>query len=549
MFAKVRIPMLGMLMLAMLCCKSQPDQAKVLASFEDQTLTLQDLETFLMNHAEENRWAPPGKDHDQWLEEKLRRLALEKLLLASDGMKQQQADPQIQASQKLYRIQQLQHLLMKELMKEAQPSEADIQTKLGQMQFAMSPEPVLDFQHIFFRLDRGDAATIRETAREVHAQAVSGSDFPSLARKYSHSANASEGGMIRNVNPSNLDPKTQEVLAALEEGTISPIIESRTGLHIFRLIRRVEKKPPNESQRKKNATDALRRERIPALQTKLLADLQQRIPVNTEQEPWQIGEFQVDETMRKAFSQGANQHTDQVKASLVNLFLFAQEAIDRQLATPEFEKTMKRAMDLGMMQSLLTKGYEDLETLLPKDRIKPFYDAQPSLFAQPEKRAIQLIFIKQGPDSFSTQKRLEKLVNELRNGADFDETAKKLSVGPNAEKGGHLGLMTHQEFAQLGPQIEKDLPKLKLGEISDPIYCTDRILSQNRLLLRGGFAIIKITDIQPEKTRNFEEVVDLVRNAYVSQHRRELDAEITDGLLKDADFKILHLPEPEAFVK
>ncbi len=58
---------------------------------------------------------------------------------------------------------------------------------------------------------------------------------------------------------------------------------------------------------------------------------------------------------------------------------------------------------------------------------------------------------------------VKKLLDE---GADFKELARSRSKGPNAEKGGDLGLVSKGD---LMPELDRELSSLKVGEISDII--------------------------------------------------------------------------------
>ncbi len=528
-------------------CRNSTNNRKsnVLATVGEEVLTLSDLDSFLITHSEESRWAPTGADNRAWLEEKLRRLAVERLLLGSEEMADLLAKPETRASRQILHLQRLNLALSHQLNLEIEPSEAEIAAKLEELPDADNREPIMDFQHIYFRTDRPDAETVKALAESVAAKAKTGEDFAALVRQYSHSANAKDGGLVRNVVPSNLDQTTQDVLAALEEGQISDLVESRTGLHIFRLIRRVKSQSAGESQRRTSAINMIRNERVTAAYAALLEQLRQTVAIDTEQEPWQVGGFSLDTHVRQQFARGNASRSEDAGQWLVDLALLAHEAVERQLATESLENQVERDIRLGLMQQLFNRGYEELEQLLPPNRLKPYFDAQPALFAIPEKVGVALIFVPHGRDSFATQKDLEAKVERLRQGASFPEMAKKISSGPKAAEGGFQGLLSPQEYSQFGPNVALAIAQLEIGEISNPIFCTGRVLSKNPLLLRGGFAIVKVTERVPEKIRDFEEAIDDVRTSYATHNRKDLDREIRDRMLAQANFEIHRIPKPE----
>ena len=102
---------------------------------------------------------------------------------------------------------------------------------------------------------------------------------------------------------------------------------------------------------------------------------------------------------------------------------------------------------------------------------------------------------------------------------------------------------------RFGPAFAAAVPEIEVGSISDPIYCTGRILSGEPRLLRGGFAVVQVVEREPVRMRTYEEAEDDVRLAYAAQHRNELDRELVDGILGEAGFEILRLPEPGEFLQ
>ena len=122
--------------------------------------------------------------------------------------------------------------------------------------------------------------------------------------------------------------------------------------------------------------------------------------------------------------------------------------------------------------------------------------------------------------------------------------AKRLSAGPDAEAGGDLGPLPPREWARLSPEIYKVVSKLADDEISDPIYCTDRLMTQDPRTLRGGFAIVRVRERQPPRERRFEEALDDLRAAYAQTIAAELEDRFRRRLLSRAGFRIVRVPDP-----
>lgn len=501
------------------CSKPPPD---TLATVSSQVLTVADFDAHLLALPEAERQAPAGESREVWLEGKLRRLALERVLAASGEMASLATSPEVVAGREQMRSHALASALLAELAREAAPAAEEVAAKAEEFAGKSRNESVLNFQHVFFRLDRvatdrgGTRQAIRARAEAVAAEArAEDADFTALAREHSDSADADVGGMVSSVRPSDLDEASAAALAALAEGEVSGVVETRTGLHVFRLIRRLEPEPPSAAQLEASARNLLGRERLAASRERLLAELRER-----------AGDEDDDEQQ-----------------------LLAQEATARGLETAQLTERIERATRLQLLERMFNKHRLAHDATLGEDRLRPFYGAQPSLFSTAEKFHVELIFVPQGGDSFATQKRLEKRVAELRAGAPFAALAREISEGPGAEDGGDLGLLTPRDLSRYGPTVAGAVPKLEKGEISDPLYCTGRVLTRTPDYLRGGFAILRLAERVPARQRGFEEAIDDVRRAYAAQHRRELDEEIQSRILEEAGFEILRLPKAEEFLR
>ncbi|NOZ61479.1 MAG: hypothetical protein GXO74_07335 [Calditrichaeota bacterium] len=63
----------------------------------------------------------------------------------------------------------------------------------------------------------------------------------------------------------------------------------------------------------------------------------------------------------------------------------------------------------------------------------------------------------------ATEQEAKEIKSLLDGGADFRKLAKERSIGPNAKKGGDLGIITKGDFL---PELDSTLSGLKVGEIS-----------------------------------------------------------------------------------
>jgi peptidyl-prolyl cis-trans isomerase SurA len=94
-------------------------------------------------------------------------------------------------------------------------------------------------RHIFFRLDPAtdpsQRGAVLDRAQRVLEEARNGSDFASLAQRYSEDATAPIGGDLGIIRRGQALPAFEEVIFTMREGEISEVIRTPNGLHIVKV--------------------------------------------------------------------------------------------------------------------------------------------------------------------------------------------------------------------------------------------------------------------------------------------------------------------------
>ena len=92
---------------------------------------------------------------------------------------------------------------------------------------------------IFLSLDNPDnEAEVKRTADQMVAEIKRGADFPSIARQFSESASAAQGGDVGWQQTTQLDPEIAGIIERMQIGEISEPIRTVTGYHILWLRER-----------------------------------------------------------------------------------------------------------------------------------------------------------------------------------------------------------------------------------------------------------------------------------------------------------------------
>jgi peptidyl-prolyl cis-trans isomerase SurA len=132
-----------------------------------------------------------------------------------------------------------------------------------------------------------------------------------------------------------------------------------------------------------------------------------------------------------------------------------------------------------------------------------YYQEHQDRFAYPEEYQLSQILIRPlNQDDGAAKGRAEAIVAALKQGENFEELALRFSEGPNAARGGRLGLVRQGELL---PAIEQALAPLPIGGITDVIEVAD------------GFHILRVDDKKPRQFRPYEEVKAEIRSLVFQQ--------------------------------
>ena len=125
--------------------------------------------------------------------------------------------------------------------------------------------------------------------------------------------------------------------------------------------------------------------------------------------------------------------------------------------------------------------------------MKRYYKEHQARFALPEEYTLSQILI-QPRSADGAAEALEKariVMTELKRGEKFDDDALRYSDGPNASRGGRIGLVRQGELL---PAIERAIAQLVPGGISEIIETSE------------GYHIVRVDERTPKQFRPFDEV-------------------------------------------
>jgi len=174
-----------------------------------------------------------------------------------------------------------------------------------------------------------------------------------------------------------------------------------------------------------------------------------------------------------------------------------------------------------------------------RDEAKKFYDEHLSEIAQPERVRLSEILVANTPNApkpaaagkesilqeptaaqvAAAQEKANDIYQQLKAGAKFDETARKVSNGSTADQGGDLGYFKRKDLAK---ELEDKSFALKTGDFTEPIRT------------RQGFIILRVVDHIHAGTPPFDSVREQIQQQLYTQKIQPALREYLTHLRDDA---------------
>jgi len=145
-----------------------------------------------------------------------------------------------------------------------------------------------------------------------------------------------------------------------------------------------------------------------------------------------------------------------------------------------------------------------------------FYKDHISEFKPPEEIQARHILVK-------TEAQANKIMEQLKGGADFTELAKKNSIDPAAAKGGKLEMPDGRDWLPRGTfekSFEHALFKMSKGQVGGPVKT------------QFGWHILKVDDRRQPDTPGYVQVRSMIKNRLQDQRNAQIHKQLTEELKK-----------------
>lgn len=179
----------------------------------------------------------------------------------------------------------------------------------------------------------------------------------------------------------------------------------------------------------------------------------------------------------------------------------------------EYKNELSLVKDNMLKNFAMHKIFESVKPT--EDELKKYYEDNKELISPDKTYTASHILVDQ-------LDKANKVYDEIKNGLDFKEAAKKYSKDPSAANGGSLGTFPKGVMV---PEFQDGLDSLKVGEISKPVKS------------QFGYHIIKLEAVNNAEAKPFDEVKNQVYQTYLMVKRQEKYLEKLSKISKDVEVK------------
>ena len=200
-----------------------------------------------------------------------------------------------------------------------------------------------------------------------------------------------------------------------------------------------------------------------------------------------VDEKEIDQTIERI--KEVNYYTDEeLRAALAG----------EGLAMEEYRERLKEQM----LRSKLVNREIKSKIVITKEDLKSYYDSHSAKYGGEKKYHLQNIIIQVSPladqaEKQQIKKKMEVVLEKLKDGEPFENMVVSYSESPLASKGGDLGFFS---LDQLSPNLREAIKGLEAGELT-PVLDTDQ-----------GYQIFLVQEVIQTPAKPLEEVAPEIEN-------------------------------------
>lgn len=341
-------------------------------------------------------------------------------------------------------------------------------------------------RHIFVK-DKNTGEKILNALRE-------GSDFIYMVEKESEDMEETKkrGGDIGFKRRSELAKEIAEVAFALREGEVSGLIETENGFHIVRIEGRRIHEGEIPEREKKSIERSIFIEKERERNTEYLISLRKNATIIINEDILKAvrGEDELDEgkvaiatingedikrddllrRLKSSKVTDSEEEADKFKKKILDSII-TNKLLDREIAKRNYEQdvdfrySLLRMRDANLVKLFKSKIVGNAARVDNKE-IEEYYGDNMEVFREPEKVRMSIIKVRE-------KESTEKIIEELKRGADFGMIAAEMSEDPTASRNGDAGWL---DINTLSSDIALKLNETEIGGIAGPFNIDNNFL-------------------------------------------------------------------------
>lgn len=391
----------------------------------------------------------------------------------------------------------------------------------------------------------------REWAEYIYSLAIRpGTDFSELAEEYSQTDQKDKGAVIGPIpDPRARKPVLPEIMESLKNmlpGEISPVIRTKHGFEIIKLVEILPEEIQSYEDVKNRIHSRLNRQKQEKLVADYLEELKNAPYVTTHYEVMdqddiapdtvilEVGDYTktyqdlLSSINKNPSLHGILENPQQLEQYLENILI--RQAILEQARrdgidqSPEFLEEYSHFKAIVLADNYLDEKAAHMtdEIEITTENLEKHYEENIHNFRQPARYNVAQISRKIEDSEEETLSILEEVYEKLAAGVPFDQLASEYSTDAYAQKGGKVGFIREDARNIQYMNVVSDLEK---NEFSKPFR------------LNNAYYIIQLLDEQEAVTQPFEEVREQVIRMYRANLRREKQEQLLDNLLEKIDYE------------
>lgn len=227
----------------------------------------------------------------------------------------------------------------------------------------------------------------------------------------------------------------------------------------------------------------------------------------------------------KADTKTIDERMDTFRKNFVSDEAYNADLAKRGMTADQF----RREIEIGILaEELFNKRTASIKPVSEQDA-RAFYENNEERFVQPERvKASHILLTVNQNDSDTTraQRKAEaqRILGELKKGADFAEMARKFSDCPSKQQGGDLGYF---ERGRMVPEFEKAAFGLKTGQMSGVVET------------QFGYHIIKAVEHAAASTAPFDQAKQNIMQYLTEQQKQQALTTYFDSLRGASNIQII----------